>query len=66
MNDVRNGTGRIIDDPSDVGGWINIESGTPCLDADHDGIPNLFEANHPNVTLEDYLSGIFSNYGFIH
>jgi pectate lyase len=43
VNDVINGTGKIIDDPSDVGGWLTIEPATPCADSDHDGMPDLWE-----------------------
>ena len=42
-NDVRNGTGRIIDDPSEVGGWLVIPSADPCADSDRDGMPNTWE-----------------------
>ena len=41
--DVKNGTGKIIDDPSQVGGWVVPATGTPCLDTDHDGMPNDWE-----------------------
>lgn len=43
VNDVKNGTGRVIDDPSQVGGWLTIDPGTPCPDADHDGMPDAWE-----------------------
>lgn len=43
IDDVRNGTGRIIDDPSQVGGWLAIAPGTPCDDADKDGMPDAWE-----------------------
>ena len=46
VNDVRNGTGHIIDDPSQVGGWITPASGTPCLDSDHDGMPDVWELKY--------------------
>jgi len=41
VNDVRNGTGRIIDDPSEVGGW-------PELNMTHD----YFEELVPDYTIE--------------
>ena len=43
VNDVKQGTGRIIDDPSEVGGWPNLVGGIPCADSDHDGMPDEFE-----------------------
>ncbi|MGR8934303.1 MAG: pectate lyase family protein [Gammaproteobacteria bacterium] len=44
--DVRNGTGRIIDDPADIGGWPEMRSGTPPEDNDHDGMPDAWETAH--------------------
>ena len=44
VGDVFNGTGRIIDDPSQVGGWLSIAAGAPCADSDHDGMPDGWEA----------------------
>jgi hypothetical protein len=46
VNEVLNGSGHIIDDPSQVGGWITSVLGTPCLDSDHDGMPNVWEQSH--------------------
>ncbi len=46
VNSVKNGTGRIIDDPSQVGGWITPASGTPCADSDHDGMPDAWELKY--------------------
>lgn len=44
--DVRNGTGQLIDDPADVGGYPLIAAGTPPVDSDGDGMPDGFEAAH--------------------
>jgi len=44
--DVINGTGGIIDDPSEVGGWLTIASSSTCDDADQDGIPDLWEQKY--------------------
>jgi hypothetical protein len=41
--DVRNGTGGIIDNPSQVGGWPTIAGGTPYPDADKDGMDDDWE-----------------------
>ncbi|MGF1539587.1 MAG: polysaccharide lyase family 1 protein [Pleurocapsa sp.] len=46
VEDVKNGTGKIIDDPSEVGGWPELASGTPYRDADHDGMSNKFERRY--------------------
>lgn len=46
VNDVVQGTGGVIDDPADVGGWVAIASGTPCADSDHDGMPNGWESSY--------------------
>jgi hypothetical protein len=43
VNDVKNGTGRWIDNPSEVGGWITIASGSACADTDSDGMPDVWE-----------------------
>jgi pectate lyase len=42
-NDVRNGTGCIIDDPNEVGGWPAYNSTKPPTDSDHDGMPDNWE-----------------------
>jgi hypothetical protein len=73
VNEVKTGTGHIIDDPSEVGGWIIPASGTACGDTDRDGIPNAWETSHglnPNLKsdgnsvapsgytwLEEYFNG---------
>ncbi len=41
--DVRNGSGRIIDHPSDVGGWPELAAGEVPADADDDGMPDAWE-----------------------
>jgi pectate lyase len=43
VNDVRNGTGAIIDEPEDVGGWPVLAAGVACPDGDHDGMPDEWE-----------------------
>ena len=44
--DVGAGTGSVIDDPSEVGGWPAIDAGSPCADADADGLPDAWETLH--------------------
>jgi pectate lyase len=46
VDDVKNGTGKIIDDPSEVGGWLTIASATACADTDHDGMPDAWEQQY--------------------
>jgi pectate lyase len=46
IDDVRDGTGRIIDDPADVGGWPHLDEGTPLSDRDHDGMHDDWESLH--------------------
>ena len=46
VNEVAEGVGRIIDEPSQVGGWPELSGGTPCTDSDHDGMPDEFETRY--------------------
>jgi len=46
VNDVRNGTGGDVSDPSQVGGWPSLTSATPPLDSDHDGMPDAWESQY--------------------
>jgi pectate lyase len=46
VNDVRNGTGKIISDPSEVGGWPGLAVGVAPKDSDHDGMPDAWEEMH--------------------
>jgi pectate lyase len=43
---VRGGTGQLIDDDADVGGFPELESGSPRRDSDGDGMPDNFETQH--------------------
>jgi pectate lyase len=43
VNDVRNGTGRYTDSPSDADRWAILNSGTPYPDADGDGMSDTWE-----------------------
>jgi len=43
INDVQNGTGAIIDSPSDVGGWPLLNTLPAPLDTDQDGMPDQWE-----------------------
>jgi hypothetical protein len=44
--DVRDGTGELIVDPAEVGGYPDLERGTPPTDGDGDGMPDDFERDH--------------------
>jgi pectate lyase len=46
IKEVLNGTGRIIDNPTEVGGWPTLVSGTATSDTDHDGMGNEWELSH--------------------
>lgn len=45
INNVKNNTGKLINTPSDVGGYPNL-TGTKAKDSDNDGIPNEWEDSH--------------------
>ena len=43
VNDARNGTGKLIDSQSEVGGWPELESAPAPADSDGDGMPDAWE-----------------------
>lgn len=43
VDDVKNRSGKIINSPSDVGGWPELESGEARVDSDKDGLPDTWE-----------------------
>ena len=55
VSDARNGTGKIINDEKEVGGWPAYGSGEPAVDTARDGIPDEWkkgqglQLNDPNV-----------------
>lgn len=68
VNHVINGTGRIIDDEAEVGGWPELSSAPPPDDSDRDGMPDYYEipnklnprdpsdANGTNLSTEGYTN----------
>jgi hypothetical protein len=46
LQGVADRTGRIIDSQSQVGGWPDLEPGSPWLDSDGDGMPDDWETAH--------------------
>lgn len=44
--DVRDGTGRLIDSQTEVGGWPQLATGAAPADTDGDGLPDAWEAAH--------------------
>jgi len=43
VEDVRHGTGAIIDSPEDVGGYPDLSKGISLVDSDRDGMPDEWE-----------------------
>ena len=46
VSDVKERGGRIIDSPSQVGGWPALPAAAPPADADRDGMPDEWEQAH--------------------
>jgi pectate lyase len=46
VEDVRNGTGGVIDHPSEVGGYPDLPREPAPADSDGDGMPDAFEHQH--------------------
>lgn len=46
LNTALTNTGKIIDSQEEVGGWPEMDPGTPPPDADHDGMPDDWEKDH--------------------
>lgn len=44
--DVKAGRSRIVDHPNQVGGWSDIPMSAAPSDSDHDGMPDIWEAEH--------------------
>lgn len=46
IQDVINGTGKMIDHPDEVGGWPKLANGTPYVDKDQDGMSDEWETGY--------------------
>jgi pectate lyase len=46
INDIRQGTGRVIDSQEQVGGWPRLPYGMGPRDTDRDGMPDEWERDH--------------------
>jgi pectate lyase len=57
VNEVRTCKGKIVNSPSEVGGWPNLSSGTVAKDTDKDGMSDSWEvANGFNSSVSDGAS----------
>ena len=56
LEDVVNGTGRIIDSQTEVGGWPELHTDRPLRDRDGDGMPDAWERSH-GLNLGDPADG---------
>jgi hypothetical protein len=62
VEDIAQGTGRIIDSQEDVGGWPEFESVPARADRDHDGMPDFWEARHA-LNPDDETDGLLDRDG---
>jgi len=62
VNNVINGTGKIIDSQEQVGGWPDLDQGRYPEDTDNDGIPDNWEQTHG---LNMYLATDANNPSFL-
>lgn len=46
VNEVRNGSGKLVNSPDEAGGYPDLKSGTTPKDTDRDGIPDEWEEEH--------------------
>jgi hypothetical protein len=46
ISDVRHRRGKLLNSPSQVGGWPVLRSGPAPVDTDRDGMPDAWETAH--------------------
>jgi len=46
IDEIKTGTGRIIDDETSVGGWADLKSIPAPADTDNDGMPDAWETKY--------------------
>lgn len=46
VEEIRTGTGRIVNSPADVGGWPVLAGAPAAPDSDYDGMPDAWEKQH--------------------
>ena len=54
LQEIIEGTGRIIDDPQEVGGWPMLDPGQP-LDWNENHVPRAYAEHYPESTIDDFL-----------
>lgn len=57
VEQVRQGTGKIIDSQTEVGGWPEYHSAAPPRDSDCDGMPDAWEVSHDLQPMVDDHNG---------
>lgn len=68
VQEIKDGKGRIIDSPKDVGGWPTLHSSAAPADSDGDGIPDEWEKQHglnPNDPADARKAADASGYSYI-
>lgn len=56
VNDVRNGSGKLINSPDEVGGYPTLAPGTAPTDTDRDGMPDAWE-DEKGLDKNDFKDG---------
>ncbi len=64
VSDTKNGTGKIINNENDVGGWPAYASGTPPPDSSIDGIPAAWKKAHGLPLDDPALANKFTREGY--